>query len=158
MTYSVGEMAKKLDVAPSTLRYYDQAGLLPFVERAPGGSRIFKDEDYEWLQVITCLKKTGMQLKDIREFIRMTMQGDVTIAPRLLLIQKQQESVKNQIRQLQEALEMLDFKCWYYETAQAAGTTEVPRNMTPEELPERFRHVRSRLRGEAVSLPEEKKE
>ena len=75
MLYTVGEMAKLLGVAPSTLRYYDQEGLLPFVERSSNGIRVFKDADYEWLQVIECLKKTGMPLKDIREFIHMSMQG-----------------------------------------------------------------------------------
>lgn len=52
MFYTVGEMAKKLGIAPSSLRYYDQEGLLPFVERSSGGMRMFKDSDYEWLQII----------------------------------------------------------------------------------------------------------
>lgn len=58
MYYTVGEMAKKLGLAPSTLRYYDQKGLLPFVERTDGGIRRFKDGDCEWLRVIGCLKGT----------------------------------------------------------------------------------------------------
>lgn len=89
-----------------------------------------------------------MQLKDIKQFIHMAMQGDKTIDSRLQLIIKQQESVKQQILELQQTLETLNFKRWYYETAQAAGTTEVPKNMSPEELPETFRKVRKRLRGE----------
>lgn len=148
MLYTVGEMAKKLGVAPSTLRYYDQEGLLPFVERSSGGMRMFKDSDYEWLQMIECLKRTGMPLKDIRTFVLMALRGDETIEPRLALIKKRREAVQDQIRQLQETLDTLDFKCWYYETAMAAGTTDVPRNMTLEELPEGFRAVRQRLKGE----------
>ena len=46
MIYTVGEMAKKIGVAPSTLRYYDKEGLLPFVERLSGGIRVFKEADY----------------------------------------------------------------------------------------------------------------
>ena len=148
MLYTVGEMAKLLGVAPSTLRYYDQEGLLPFVERSSNGIRVFKDADYEWLQVIECLKKTGMPLKDIREFIHMSMQGDETIAQRLELIIRQQEAVRKQMEELQQTLETLDFKRWYYETARDAGTTAVPRNMALEELPEQYREVRRRLRRE----------
>ena len=148
MLYTVGEMAKLLGVAPSTLRYYDQEGLLPFVERSSNGIRVFKDADYEWLQVIECLKKTGMPLKDIREFIHMSMQGDETIAQRLELIIRQQEAVRKQMEELQQTLETLDFKRWYYETARDAGSTSVPRNMSLEELPEQFREVRKRLRRE----------
>lgn len=148
MLYTVGEMAKLLGVAPSTLRYYDQEGLLPFVERSSNGIRVFKDADYEWLQVIECLKKTGMPLKDIREFIQMAMQGDGTIEQRLELIIRQQEAVRKQMEELQQTLETLDFKRWYYETARDAGSTSVPRNMSLEELPEQFRKVRKRLRRE----------
>jgi len=148
MLYTVGEMAKRIGVAPSTLRYYDKEGLLPFVERSSGGIRMFKDADFEWLQVIECLKKTGMQLVDIKSFIEKSMQGDETIGERLLLIVKQKEAVKLQIEELNATLKTLEFKHWYYETAKNAGTTEVPRNMTLEELPEEYREVRKKLRGE----------
>jgi len=148
MVYTVGEMAKKLGVAPSTLRFYDKEGLLPFVERSEGGIRVFKDADYEWLQVIGCLKKTGMPLKDIREFIVMAIKGDDTIDGRLALITKQKESVEQQIAVLEEVHRVLEFKQWYYETAKKEGTTDVPRRMPPEELPEEFREIRRKLRGE----------
>ena len=147
MLYTVGEMAKKLGVAPSTLRYYDQEGLLPFVERSSGGIRVFKDSDYEWLQVIGCLKKTGMPLKDIKEFIEMAIQGDDTIDKRLALIQNQKASIEHQIAELSEIQKVLTFKQWYYETAKKEGTTAVPRNMTLDELPEEFREIRLKLRG-----------
>ena len=111
MVYTVGEMAKRLGVAPSTLRYYDQEGLLPFVERSKGGIRVFKDRDYEWLQVIGCLKKTGMQLKDIKFFVEMAMQGDATIEPRLALIVKQKAAVKAQIAELEDTLVIMSMMC-----------------------------------------------
>lgn len=57
MIYTVGEMAQKLGVPASTLRYYDKEGLLPFVERSSGGIRMFRENDFEWLQVIRCMKK-----------------------------------------------------------------------------------------------------
>lgn len=148
MLYTVGEMAKRLGVAPSALRYYDKEGLLPFVERSSGGMRMFKDTDFEWLQIIGCLKKTGMQLIDIKRFIEMAMQGDETIDERLELISQQKRAVKLQIDELNSTLKTLEFKQWYYEMAKNAGTTAVPRNMPPEELPEEFREVRKKLRGE----------
>ena len=64
MIYTVGEMAQKLGVPASTLRYYDKEGLLPFVERSSGGIRMFRENDFEWLQVIRCMKKAGMSIKD----------------------------------------------------------------------------------------------
>ena len=69
MFYTIGGMARKLNVAPSTLRYYDKEGLLPFVERSSGGIRMFKEEDMEWLRMLGCLKKAGMPLKEIKSFM-----------------------------------------------------------------------------------------
>ena len=90
-----------------------------------------------------------MPLKDIRTFLQMRLQGDETIEARLDMMKKQREVVKARMKELQQTLDTLDFKCWYYETAREAGTTEVSKNMTLDELPERFREVRKRLRPSA---------
>lgn len=148
MLYTVGEMAKLIGVPSSTLRYYDKEGLLPFVERSASGIRMFKDSDYEWLKIIECLKKTGMKLKEIRSFVYMCIDGDSTIDSRFELIKKQREVVKSQINELQNTLDILNFKYWYYETAKEAGTTEVPKNMTIDEIPKEFRDIRKQIRKE----------
>lgn len=139
MFYTIGEMAQKLDVAPSTLRYYDKEGLLPFVERSSGGIRMFKEEDMEWLRLLGCLKKAGMPLKEIRSFLDWSRQGDATIDRRLDLLEKQRQSVLEQQKQLEDTLLMLDYKRWYYQTAQEAGTCAVHDSLTPEQVPEQFR-------------------
>lgn len=148
MSYTIGEMAKLLGVAPSALRYYEKEGLLPFVARSEGGIRTFTDADYEFLQVIHCLKATGMQLRDIREFISLVLQGDATIDARLELFYKRREEVEKQMKQLQETLDTVRFKCWFYETAKKAGTTAVPEAMPAEALPPELRAVRAKLRKE----------
>ncbi|MDD6490191.1 MAG: MerR family transcriptional regulator [Clostridia bacterium] len=150
MIYTIGEMAKLLGVAPSTLRYYDKEGLLPFVERSGGGVRIFKDKDYEILKIIHCLKASGMQIKDIKEFIHLVSLGDDTIDARLELFRKRQSEVEKQIAELQETLDVVKFKCWYYETAQKAGTTSVPDNMPDTELPYDMRKIRAKLKNEQI--------
>lgn len=146
MFYTIGEMAKIVNIAPSTLRYYDKEGLLPFVERTETGIRMFKDSDYEWLCVIDCLKNTGMGIKDIKKFIDMVIAGDATIKERLQMILRQRASVKEQMEKLQQTLDILDYKVWYYSTAEAAGTTAVPRSMTEEQVPEELREARRRLK------------
>ena len=123
MFYTVGEAAKILGVAPSTLRYYDKEGLLPFVERSESGLRMFKESDMDWLKLIGCLKATGMPIKGIRCFIECAREGDSTIGERLEILEAQRESVKNQISELERHLKMIDYKVWYYKTAQSLGST-----------------------------------
>ena len=151
MVYTVGEMAKLLGVTASTLRYYDKEGLLPFVERSSGGIRMFQESDIEWLQVIGCMKKAGMSIKDIRRYIEMALQGDDTIALRLAMFQRQRQVLQQQLQELRHTMEMVDYKCWYYETAQNAGTVAVPQEMDLAQVPERFRKIRQELR----SMPEQ---
>ena len=146
MVYTVGEMAKRLGVPASTLRYYDKEGLLPFVERSSGGIRMFQDSDVEWLQVISCMKKAGMSSKDIRHYIEMALQGDNTIDLRLQMFQHQKEVLAQQLEELRHTMSMVDYKCWYYETAKAAGSAEVPKHMEEDQVPEQFREIRRELR------------
>ena len=140
MIYTVGEIAKKLNVAASTLRYYDKEGLLPFVERSSGGIRMFKDEDMAGLRTIECLKKTGMPIKEIKHFMECCIQGDTTINERFSIIKSQRDSVINQIKEMQEMLDMLNYKCWYYETSNEAGTCTIhdSDNTQLEKIPEEY--------------------
>ena len=147
MVYTVGEMAKLLEVPSSTLRYYDKEGLLPFVERSSGGIRMFQETDFEWLQIISCMKKAGMSIRDIRQYIELAMQGDDTIGLRLQMFRRQRDALKAQIAEMERTLETVEYKCWFYETAQAAGTVDVPKNMPDDKVPERFRAIRQELQS-----------
>lgn len=145
MRYTVGEMAKRLNVPASTLRYYEKEGLLPSLERTKGGQRVFHDSDYGTLLVIDCLKKSGLTIPEIREFIRLAVEGDATIGQRLELFRSRREAVLRQIEEMRDTLAMLDFKCWYYDTAQRMGSEDAVRNLLPEDIPEEHRTARERL-------------
>ena len=145
MLYTVGEMAKELGIPASTLRYYDQQGILPFVERSSGGIRMFTDRDYEWLKVIDCLKQSGLTIREIRDFIEMANRGDDSLEERRELFRARRDAIKRQIAELQESLDLLEFKCWYYEQALKDGTEQNVRNMPVEMLPESYRAVKQRM-------------
>lgn len=145
MNYTVGEIAKKLNISPHTLRYYTKEGLLPFVERNENGVRIFKDEDLRWLRLIRCLKQAGMSIKDIRKYIDLYLEGDSTIGQRLEMFRKQKETVEKQLEQLRETYNLLKYKCWYYEKAKEAGTCAVHNTIKTEDIPEEIRPVKESL-------------
>lgn len=116
-TYTIGQAAQHMGVSVDTLRYYDQQGLLPFVARSENGYRVFSQEDLAWLDTISCLKGTGMELKDIRVFIHWCMQGDSTLENRLDLFRARRHEVLAQIAELQQCLHKLDCKIQHYEQA-----------------------------------------
>ncbi len=76
-----------------------------------------------------------MSLKDIREYIELAMQGDATIAQRLEMFRKQKAVLEARMAELQQTMDTLDYKCWFYETAKARGTTEGISDLPDAELP-----------------------
>ena len=90
----------------------------------------------------------GLSEYVLKTFIDWSRQGDATIGQRLELIEKQRQSVLDQQKQLEDTLLMLDYKRWYYQTAQAAGTCAVHDSLCPEEVPERFRPLKEEWKKE----------
>jgi DNA-binding transcriptional MerR regulator len=83
MNYTIKQVAEKMGVTVPTLRYYDKEGLLPFVDKKPNGTRVFKDEDFKGLEIITCMKNSGTPIKDIKRYMDLCKEGDSTLQERL---------------------------------------------------------------------------
>ena len=148
MAYSIGEVAKITGLPVSTLRYYDRNGLIPSLERSQGGTRTFTDQEIETIRVIECLKSTGMQLKDIKQFMAWCSEGDSTIDKRLAMFQNRLQEVAEQMRDLQHVKDIVRFKCWYYQTANEEGTTERVDHAPLSDIPEEYRQAAAYLRNQ----------
>ena len=123
--YSMKEVSEKLNLPASTIRYYDKQGMLPNMQRTESGYRSFSEKDIGMLNMIECLKRTNMPIRDIQQFIAWVQQGDATLQQRYDMFVERRESVQEQIAQLQKALEFIEYKCWYYFTALEAGTEAI---------------------------------
>lgn len=122
------------NIPVSTLRYYDKEGLFPNMKRE-SNIRKFDDSEIETLRIIECLKKSGMEIKDIRRYMELCSKGSSTYAERKALFEKQRESVEGEIARLEKTLNMLKFKCWYYDQAIADGNEDHIKEMLPDKLP-----------------------
>ena len=147
MPYTIKEMSNLTGLPASTLRYYDKQGLLPSLRRDVNNVRIFTDDDYSQIKLITCLKKSGLSIKDIKNFIDMSDRGDEALNERLEIFHRRRDSIREELKNLQEVLDVIEYKCWYYETACNEGTDERVKNLKFSELPEQFRAARENLRG-----------
>lgn len=132
--YTIKEAAEKMHLPASTIRYYDKQGLLPFVERSASGYRNFSEADITLLKIIECLKCTGMSIKEIKQFTLWLQQGDDSLQQRYEMFLERRKAVEMQMEQLKKTLEIIDYKCWYYETAIAAGTEAIHQKSCMEEL------------------------
>ena len=143
MYYSIGEVANATGIAISTLRYYDREGMFPNIERSNGGIRVFSDIEIETIRIVECLKASGLSIKDIKRFLDWCQEGDASLQKRRDMFRERLEAVKRQMEELQKTMDTIKYKCWYYNTALAAGTEEAPYNMPPEEMPEEIQRYKS---------------
>ena len=91
MFYTIGQISKKTGIPISTLRYYDREGMFPSMERSSGGIRVFSDREIGVLRVIECLKKSGLPIKEIKEFLAWCEEGDASLQKRRNLFYKRRE-------------------------------------------------------------------
>lgn len=137
--YTIGEVSKMFNLPISTLRYYDKEGLLNDVDRDSSGIRKFNDKTIEALRVIECLKKSGMQIKEIKEFMHWCAMGDKTLLKRKEMFIRQKEHIEQEIKELENALEMIKYKCWYYDEAIKDGNEKRVKNITPKQMPDHIK-------------------
>lgn len=128
MSYTIKQVAEKIGVTVPTLRYYDKEGLLPFVDKKPNGTRVFKDEDFGWLDIITCMKNSGMPIKDIKRYMDLCQLGDSTLQERLEVFFGRKEEVQKQLDELNKVMETIEHKIGYYQAAIEAGTEAIHKN------------------------------
>ena len=132
--FTIGQISEMFKLPISTLRYYDREGLFPHIQRH-SGIRQFGDVEVETLRVIECLKASGLEIREIKQFMEWTTLGSATYAQRKQLFEARKAAVEKEMRALQKTLDMLKYKCWYYETAIKDGNEDRIREMLPDRLP-----------------------
>ena len=145
--YSIGKAADILHVPTSTLRYYENEGLLPSLSRTQGGMRIFSEQDIEACKVIDCLKQSGLSIKDIKHFMELVEQGDASIEQRLELFEARRDALLEEMKQLQQTLGVVEYKCWYYSEAVKHKSEAYVQSLNEQDIPVKHQDARGYLRS-----------
>jgi DNA-binding transcriptional MerR regulator len=119
--WTIKDVAKRVGLSAHTIRYYEQEGLLPLLKRDQYGNRIFEESDIEWLELIICLRKTGMPIAEIKRYVDLSMEGDQTIPIRKQILQKHEQMLKKKIEEINRALNKIDHKMKLYDSLLESG-------------------------------------
>lgn len=136
--FTIGQVAEMYSLPVSTLRYYDKEGLFPNLMRQ-SGIRKFSDRDVEAIRLIECLKKSGLEIREIKQFMEWCNEGPSTYEKRRELFVHRKEVLKEEMNELEKNMAMLEFKCWYYDTAIADGNEDRLSEIIPDKLPEKIK-------------------
>ncbi len=112
--YTVKQVADMTELTTYTVRYYENAGLIPGVDRSGGNARLFSEYNLSWLRLVHCLRMTGLPIDGVKRYIDLCLEGDSTIPERAEIIFRQEKDLRNQIRLLNKQMEVLKYKKNYY--------------------------------------------
>jgi DNA-binding transcriptional MerR regulator len=121
---TIADAAARLDLSADTLRYYEKDGLLLHpVGRATSGHRRYTPDDLRWIELVTCLRSTGMPIRDVRRYAELVRTGVGTEADRLELLREHRRKVLAQLAEVQEHLGAIEHKIGIY--VDAVGARDV---------------------------------
>ncbi len=114
MAYTVKDVTSKTGLSEHTIRYYDREGLFPNLERTPKGNRLFSDIDLEWIELVCCLKDSGMSIQDIKKFMLLCQEGESTLEQRKTLLLQHKKNILDQMKVLEKGLSTVNYKIEHY--------------------------------------------
>lgn len=112
---TIAEVSKKYDISADTLRYYERIGLIPPVPRTKSGIRNYDETSCGWIELMKCMRKAGVQIEALIEYVELFQKGDATIDARKAILIEQRDQLQDRIADMQESLDRLNDKIRRYE-------------------------------------------
>lgn len=115
MIYTMMQVCRETDLTYQALKFYCNEGLIPHVKRDKNNRRIFDDKDLKWIKDLVCLKKCGMSIQEMKEYLELCLEGPDTISQRKEMLTHKQEALRQSIRELEDSVSYIDWKQNFYD-------------------------------------------
>lgn len=129
--FTMMQVCREADMAYQTLKFYCNQGLVPNVKRDKNNRRVFDKHDVEWVKSLICLKRCGMSIEEMKEYLALCLQGETSIPQRKTMLAEKRSRLVEQIAELEASVEYIDWKQGFYDDV-LAGRTEYFSNLLPE--------------------------
>lgn len=113
--YTMMQVCKEMNMTYQTLKFYCNKGLIPNVKRDNNNRRIFDERDVKWIKDLSCLKKCGMSIQEMKDYLELCLQGESTIPERKELLMKKQAALRDSIKELEDSVAYIDWKQNFYD-------------------------------------------
>lgn len=113
--YSMKETCTQVGMSYQTLKFYCNEGLIPNVQRDKNNYRIFDDNNINWIKSLTCLKKCGMSLDEMRIYLDLCLQGPSTISKRKIMLDEKKKELELKKQEIEDSLSFIDWKKNFYD-------------------------------------------
>ena len=128
---TIAEVSKQYDISADTLRYYERIGLIPPVPRTKSGIRDYDEESCGWVELMKCMRASGVQIDALVEYVALFPRGDETIDARKALLIQQRDLMMTRMAELQKSLDRLNHKIQHYEQGLMTKEARLRRQANP---------------------------
>ena len=129
--YSMKEACTLTNMTYENLKFYCNEGLVPNVKRDSRNYRVFDEHNIKWIQSLNCLKRCGMSIAEMKEYLALCMDGEGTIPERKMILAEKKETLLQSIAELQKSVAYIDWKQGFYDDV-LSGKTTYYSNLVPE--------------------------
>ena len=131
--YTMMQVCKETNMTYQALKFYCNEGLIPNVKRDKNNRRIFDEKDVKWIKDLVCLKKCGMSIQEMKEYLALCMQGESTIIPRKEMLAEKQKALRASIKELEDSVAYIDWKQNFYDEVLSGKRPYVSNLIQPKE-------------------------
>ena len=115
MLYTMMQACKETNMTYQALKFYCNEGLVPNVKRDKNNRRVFDERDVAWISSLTCLKKCGMSIQEMKEYLALCLLGESTIPQRKEMLARKQTALREQMKELEGSIAYIDWKQSFYD-------------------------------------------
>ncbi|HIR25054.1 MAG TPA: MerR family transcriptional regulator [Candidatus Egerieimonas faecigallinarum] len=113
--FTMKQVCEEANMTYQTLKYYCNEGLVPNVKRDDNNHRIFDERDVKWIKDLVCLKKCGMSIQEMKDYLDLCLQGESTIPQRKEMLAQKQQALRSSIKELEDSVSYIDWKQNFYD-------------------------------------------
>lgn len=128
--YTMKDVCRETGMRYETLKFYCNEGLIPNVKRNTSNYRVFDDRDVAWIKSLFCLKNCGMSIQEMKEYIKLCLEGEPSIPDRKQILSKKREELLEKMEALQESIDYIDAKQSFYDGV-LSGKIKYHSNLLP---------------------------
>ena len=128
MLYTMKETCTQVEMNYEALKFYCREGLVPNVKRDQNNFRLFDERDIAWIRGVQCLRRCGMSIREIKQYIEYCLQGQDTIPERKEMLEQTRQQLTEKIKVLRDNLKYIESKQQYYDDV-LAGRTRYTSNL-----------------------------
>ncbi len=120
--YSMKEACQLTGMSYENLKFYCNEGLVPNVKRDRNNYRVFSDSDIKWIQSLGCLKRCGMSIQEMKQYLELCLKGESSIPERKIILERKREDLEEMKKEIEDSIAFIDWKQNFYDDVLAGKT------------------------------------